>query len=281
MSYSAKFEPKRALSSWFSPLGASRLLSAADERELARQVHGGGIGSRLAFDALVAGNVRLVISVARQYSGAGLPLEDAIQEGNVGLMRAARKFDGARGVRFATYATWWIKQAIMRARDAQQTVIRIPSYKIENIQRLNRTRRHLRSKLGREPTVLEIAGFMGAKAADVDALLAVRVDVLHLDRPMQDGDQPAHHLVADPKAEDLDAGIEERELRRDLDAALATLSAREEAVIRLRFAYGEARACSLNEIGRRFGVSRERIRQLESRALQKLRHPSRSRHFGG
>jgi RNA polymerase primary sigma factor len=254
------------------------LVSAEDIKEAVRHLDVAEERVKRGKAELVEANLRLVVSIAKKYTNRGLQFLDLIQEGNIGLMKAVDKFEYKRGYKFSTYATWWIRQAITRAIADQARTIRIPVHMIETINKLIRTSRHLVQKLGREPTPEEIAERMDLPLDKVRKILKIAREPISLETPI--GEEEDSHLgdfIEDKKAvSPLEAAIR-YDLQRQINGALETLTPREEKVLRKRFGIGEATDHTLEEVGQDFEVTRERIRQIEAKALRKLRHPSRSK----
>jgi RNA polymerase primary sigma factor len=253
-------------------MGEISLLSREDEVEVAKRIAAGGPDAELARIALVNANLRLVVSIAKQYAYRGIPLSDLVQEGNIGLMKATEKFDHTRGFKFSTYASWWIRQAIVRAVESQCRTIRIPIYKLEVVNQVHYMQKVLSRKLGREPTIVEIAEQLEIEPDKIEELLHLTREPMSLDAPVSDDSESC---VADfIECEDTaapGAEFDAADLREQLCQSLATLSCREETVVRMRYGIGEPMRYSLEEIGARFHLTRERIRQIELKAIRKLR----------
>ena len=270
----------RVLTAYLKNMGEHPLLTRDEEYETAKLVlEGSGQEQEAAKERLINSNLRLVVSIAKQYSYRGIPMSDLIQEGNIGLMRAVEKFEYHRGFKFSTYASWWIRQAVVRAIESQCRTIRVPIYKLEVLNRLNSKIRELGKRLGREPSRTEIAEGMEVPLQEVDDLLRMLREPLSLDKPVgEDGDAKLGDFISHEGTQLPGDGLVEEDLRKRVTKALATLDPREEKVLRLRFGIDDLETCSLEQIGREFGLTRERIRQIEIRALSKLRHAKR-RHY--
>ncbi|HET8684904.1 MAG TPA: RNA polymerase sigma factor SigB [Micromonosporaceae bacterium] len=289
---------------YLNGIGRTKLLTAAQEVELAKRIEAGLFAAemlgaadlvadpqlradlativaegRAAKNHLLEANLRLVVSIAKRYTGRGMAFLDLIQEGNLGLIRAVEKFDYTKGYKFSTYATWWIRQAITRAMADQARTIRIPVHMVEQVNRMVRARRDLSATLGHEPSVAEVATAMGLAELQVLELISYDREPVSLDQAVgEDGESALGDFVAgvDARAEPADS-VSDGMLRNEVEIVLATLSQREQAVIRLRFGLDDGRQRTLDEVGREFGLSRERIRQIEKVTLLKLRHPSRAK----
>jgi len=260
---------------YLKEIGRVPLLSAEEEVELAKRME---LGDEESKRRLAEANLRLVVSIAKRYVGRGMLFLDLIQEGNLGLIKAVEKFDYRKGYKFSTYATWWIRQAITRAIADQARTIRIPVHMVETINKLIRVSRQLLQELGREPTPEEIAFEMDISVERVREILKIAQEPVSLETPI--GEEEDSHLGDFIEDEDAPAPAEAASfilLKEQLEEVLETLTHREEKVLRLRFGLDDGRARTLEEVGQEFGVTRERIRQIEAKALRKLRHPSRSR----
>jgi RNA polymerase primary sigma factor len=245
-----------------------------ERARLRRQIKAG----YAARDHLILANTRLVISVAKRYQGRGVPFHDLIQEGNLGLMRAVDKFDPSRGYKLSTYATWWIRQAVTRALSDQGRTIRLPVHMVESIRKLNRTAYLMEQDHGRPPSPEEIADEMGLKPRRVRWMLKVARRPLSLQKPVgEEKDSELGSFIEDEETPPPPEVAEQTLLRATLEELLTTLSPREERILRLRFGLQDGQIYTLEEVGERFGLTRERIRQIEKQALQRLRHPRRSR----
>jgi RNA polymerase nonessential primary-like sigma factor len=284
---------------YLNGIGRTRLLTAVEEVTLSKRIEAGlyaeeklagaaddliplleiiSAEGRAAKNHLLEANLRLVVSIAKRYTGRGMAFLDLIQEGNLGLIRAVEKFDYAKGYKFSTYATWWIRQAITRAMADQARTIRIPVHMVEQVNRMVRSRRDLAAALGREPNVAEIAAAMGVPEFQVIELISYDREPVSLDQAVgEDGESALGDFVAavDPRGEP-GGSTTSGELRSEVEIVLSTLSERESAVIRLRFGLDDGRQRTLDEVGREFGLSRERIRQIEKVTMSKLRDPARA-----
>ena len=260
---------------YLKEIGQIKLLSAEEEVELAKRV---SEGDQEAKNKLTEANLRLVVSIAKKYSGRGLHILDLIQEGNTGLIRAVDKFDWTKGNKFSTYATWWIRQAITRAIADQARTIRIPVHMVETINKVIRVSRQLLQELGHDPSPEEIAEEMNMPVDKVREILKIAQEPVSLETPI--GEEEDSHLgdfIPDEGASEPSEAASYTLLKEQLVSVLSTLTPREEKVLKLRFGLEDGRTRTLEEVGKEFNVTRERIRQIEAKALRKLRHPSRSK----
>ena len=260
---------------YLKEIGKVKLLSADEEIELAKRMEE---GDEEAKEKLAEANLRLVVSIAKKYVGRGMLFLDLIQEGNLGLIKAVEKFDYRKGYKFSTYATWWIRQAITRAIADQARTIRIPVHMVETINKLKRVQRQLVQELGRDPSPEEIAEAMDTPVEKVREILKISQEPVSLETPI--GEEEDSHLGDFIQDENVPVPADAAAftlLREQLDEVLNTLTEREQKVLRLRFGLDDGRARTLEEVGKEFKVTRERIRQIEAKALRKLKHPNRSR----
>ena len=260
---------------YLKEIGKVNLLTADEEIELAKRMEQGDENAK---KRLAEANLRLVVSIAKRYVGRGMPFLDLIQEGNLGLIKAVEKFDYRKGYKFSTYATWWIRQAITRAIADQARTIRIPVHMVETINKLIRVSRQLLQELGREPTPEEIAKEMDMSVDRVREILKISQEPVSLETPI--GEEEDSHLGDFIQDDNVPVPADAAAftlLKEQLVEVLSTLTDREQKVLRLRFGLDDGRARTLEEVGKEFNVTRERIRQIEAKALRKLRHPSRSR----
>src|SRR6478672_10959559 len=286
---------------YLNGIGKTALLTAEQEVDLAKRIEAGVFaghmlesGKRLspqrridlkmivrdggrARNHLLVANLRLVVSLAKRYTGRGMPLLDLIQEGNLGLIRAVEKFDYTKGFKFSTYATWWIRQAISRAMADQSRTIRLPVHLVEQVNKLQRLRREMNQSLGREATDAELAVELDVPEERIRELIDLSRDLVSLDQTVgTDDDAALGDFIADDTAPAAEAAVEAGLMRTQLRSVLGTLEAREAAVVRMRYGLDDGQPRTLDEIGRAFKLSRERIRQIERETMAKLRHPSRA-----
>jgi len=270
-------DDRDSLRAYLRELGRTRLLSPEEEIALAERIRQGDETAR---ERMIETNLRLVVSVAKRYQRCGLDLPDLIQEGNIGLMKAVMKFDPAKGYHFSTYATWWIRQAISRSLSNDSRTIRIPVHMVGTVHKVRRARLLLMHTLQREPAAEELARELNMSERKVKECLACLGDTVSLETPIgEEDDSELGDFIADGQFPDPADLIDNRLLRGQIDQVLDTLEEREREVIRMRFGLLDDKVYTLEEVGRHFGVTRERIRQIESKALRKLRHPSRSRYL--
>jgi RNA polymerase primary sigma factor len=285
---------------YLKEIGRVDLLTADDERRLAQQIEDGNNAAlhldhddltdverrrllravrrgQRAKSELIQANLRLVVSIAKRYSGRGMQFLDLIQEGNLGLMRAVDKFDHTKGFKFSTYATWWIRQAITRAIADQARTIRIPVHMVESMNRVLRTQRQMAQELEREPTLDELAERCVLPPDRIREILRISLDPLSLDSPVgEEDDSVLADFIQDPTIETPVDAATRRMLAQAVEDALSELTEREQEIVRMRFGLDDGQARTLEDVGREFGVTRERIRQIEAKTLAKLRHPMRS-----
>jgi len=261
------------LADYLRAIGYVPLLSAREEVALAQRI---ADGDRVAAAALTTANLRLVVSVARRYVNRGLPLEDLIQEGNIGLLRAVDKFDWQRGFKFSTYAVWWIRQAIVRAIDDKARLVRLPAHLQRTIGTLTRTTQQMGSDLGREPTETELSVALGMDDEEVHRILRAARMPVSLESPLGESEEGLLlDVLVDESAVPVERQAYQRVLRSTMvDVMASTLTEREQQVLELRFGLGDSGPVTLDEVGAILGLTRERARQIESRAISKMRHPA-------
>ena len=263
---------------YIKEIGTVPLLTAEEEVSLAMRIKQGDEQAR---KQLIEANLRLVVSIAKKYIGRGMSFLDLIQEGNIGLMRAVEKFDYTLGYKFSTYSTWWIRQAITRGIADTARTIRVPVHMVETINKTLRTSRDLLLELGREPNSKEIAQRMDLPVSKIDEILNISKDPVSLDKPIGEEDSQLGDFIKDSSSLTPLEYVEATKLREDLEWAVSTLPDREQKVIRLRFGFDDGEPKTLEEVGKVFNVTRERIRQIESKALRRLRHPLRAKRLAG
>lgn len=265
-----------SVKTYLRDIGKYPLLSPEEELEIAKKIKENGPDARYARETLANANLRLVVSIAKRYVGRGLALLDLIQEGNLGLIRAVDKFDYEKGFKFSTYATWWIKQAITRSIADQARTIRVPVHMVENINKVRKAQRELTNIIGEEPSAEIIANYLEMSLEKVEDALRTGLDTISLESPVGDeNDSQLSDFIEDSKSQSPVEIATANALRESMDEALSMLNEREEKVLRLRFGMDDNCARTLEEVGQEFGVTRERIRQIEAKALRKMRAPSR------
>ena len=270
------------MTEYFNAIGNIALLSHEEEIELAKKIEIGGIQGKLAFDKLVSANLRLVVSIAKDYAKKGIPLEDLIQEGNIGLMHAAQKFEWDKGFKFSTYASWWIRQAITRFLDDKKDAIRIPIHRQQQINNYKNEVSYLKQKLGRNPTDAELAQSLGWTQEQLNKIQNAILKTISLDKSYGNGNSDQDYTLADFVEENKYDNPEKAtynklinyQLQKDMDTFLTK---KENLVIRMRFGFDNGNTQTLEEVGNYLGVTRERIRQIEGNAIIKLRHLYRNR----
>ncbi len=260
---------------YLKEIGRVSLLTQEEEQELAQRAEQGDESAKT---RMVEANLRLVVAVAKRYVGRGMHFLDLIQEGNMGLLKAVEKFDYRKGYKFSTYATWWIRQSITRAIADQARTIRIPVHMVETINKVARASHQLVQELGREPSAVEIADYLGIPLSKVEEIMKLSQEPISLETPV--GEEDDSHLgdfIQDSDVSEPMEAAAASSLREQLEKALSTLTEREEKVLRLRFGFEDGKTHTLEEVGKEFNVTRERVRQIESKALRRLRHPSKSK----
>ncbi len=264
----------RSLNTYLKEIRSIPVLNLEEEMALAREARSGVRG---AINKLIQANLRFVVVVARQYQNQGLPLPDLINEGNIGLIKAAQRYDEHKGFKFISYAVWWVRQAMMQALAEQSRIFRLPLNRAEELRRINKVVRGLKQELGREPTTHEIAGRLSLDQKDVVDIMRTFSPHLSLDAPFSPGEEGRLlDVIEDTTIESPDTSVMEKSLREEVVWALNTLTDREAAVIRSYFGINIDKPMTLDEIGKQFGLTRERVRQIKERAIRRLRHTTRS-----
>ncbi|MXY98115.1 MAG: RNA polymerase sigma factor RpoD/SigA [Gemmatimonadetes bacterium] len=264
----------RSLDTYLKEIRTIPVLNLQEEMALARDARNGVNG---AINKLIQANLRFVVVVARQYQNQGLPLSDLINEGNIGLIKAAQRYDEHKGFKFISYAVWWVRQAIMQALAEQSRIFRLPLNRAEELRRINKVVRGLKQELGREPTTHEIAGKLSLDHRDVVDIMRTFSPHLSLDAPFSPGEEGRLlDVIEDTTIESPETPVMEKSLKEEVVWALNTLTDREAAVIRSYFGINREKPMTLDEIGKQFGLTRERVRQIKERAIRRLRHTSRS-----
>lgn len=264
----------RSLDTYLKEIRTIPVLNLEEEMALARDARNGVNG---AINKLIQANLRFVVVVARQYQNQGLPLSDLINEGNIGLIKAAQRYDEHKGFKFISYAVWWVRQAIMQALAEQSRIFRLPLNRAEELRRINKVVRGLKQELGREPTTHEIAGKLSLDHRDVVDIMRTFSPHLSLDAPFSPGEEGRLlDVIEDTTIESPETPVMEKSLKEEVVWALNTLTDREAAVIRSYFGINREKPMTLDEIGKQFGLTRERVRQIKERAIRRLRHTSRS-----
>jgi RNA polymerase primary sigma factor len=264
-----------SLDKYLHEIGKVELISADEEVELARRIR---IGDSDALERLIKANLRFVVSVAKQYQNQGLSLPDLINEGNLGLIKAAQRFDETRGFKFISYAVWWIRQSILQALAEQARIVRLPLNKIGSINKINKTFNQLEQLFEREPTILEIAHTMELVPEDVKDAMRSSGRHISMDAPLQEGeDGNLYDVLLNSDTPSPDKGLMTESLRKEIERALSTLTYREASIIRLYFGLNGKHAHTLEEIGEEFNLTRERVRQIKEKAIKRLKHTTRSK----
>jgi RNA polymerase primary sigma factor len=266
-----------SLDKYLHEIGRVDLITAEEEVELARRIK---TGDNKSLERLVNANLRFVVSVAKQYQNQGLSLPDLINEGNLGLIKAAQRFDETRGFKFISYAVWWIRQSILQALAEQSRIVRLPLNKIGSLNKINKTLAELEQKFEREPTVLEIAQALELAPGDVKEALRTSGRHISMDAPIgQEEDGNMYDVFLNSEAPSPDRGLLNDSLRREIERALSTLSLREANIVRLYFGLNEKHPHTLEEIGEEFGLTRERVRQIKEKAIKRLKVTTRCKHL--
>ncbi len=272
------YRSNKSLNEYLKEISRENLLTAEEEVELTRTMKTKGVKAQKAKEKMIKSNLRFVVSVAKQYKNQGLSFNDLINEGNLGLIKAASRFDETKGYKFISYAVWWIRQSILQALAEQSRVVRLPSNKISVLNKIHKTRSALQNKFEREPTMEEIAGIMDTTEDEIYNTLKISGQHLSIDSPIKDGeDNRLIDVLKSDQSPQPDSEITDFSLSVEIERALATLSQREREVITMYFGIDRYEPLTLEEIGQELSLTRERIRQIKEKALQRLRHKSRSK----
>lgn len=267
----------QSLDKYLQEIGKVDLLSADEEVELAKRIRQGDMA---ALDRLTKANLRFVVSVAKQYQGQGLPLSDLINEGNLGLIKSAQRFDETRGFKFISYAVWWIRQSILQALAEQSRIVRLPLNRVGSLNKLSKTLLHLEQENEREPTVDEIASELQVSVEEIDDTIKISNRHISVDAPFIEGeDNKLLDTLEDESEKSPDSSLVYESLQKEIKRSLSTLTDREASVISLYFGLDEGKSMTLEEIGKYFDLTRERVRQIKEKAIRKLRHKSRSKYL--
>jgi RNA polymerase primary sigma factor len=272
------YRSNKSLNEYLKEISKENLLTAEEEVELTKTMRTKGVKAQKAKERMIKSNLRFVVSVAKQYKNQGLSFNDLINEGNLGLIKAASRFDETKGYKFISYAVWWIRQSILQALAEQSRVVRLPSNKISVLNKIHKTRSALQNKFEREPTMEEIAGIMETSEDEIYNTLKISGQHLSIDSPIKDGeDNRLIDVLKSDQSPQPDSEITDFSLSVEIERALATLSIREKEVITMYFGIDRYEPLTLEEIGQELSLTRERIRQIKEKALQRLRHKSRSK----
>ncbi|MCD6595031.1 RNA polymerase sigma factor RpoD/SigA [bacterium] len=267
----------RTLDLYLKEIGETALLKGKEEVELAQRIHK---GDQKALEQLTKANLRFVVSVAKQYQNQGLSLADLINEGNIGLIKAGKRFDEKRGFKFISYAVWWIRQSILQALAEQSRIVRLPLNRVGTLHKIGRTASRLEQESGRAPSTQEIAEELGITVAEITSTLQISNSHLSLDQPFTDGESNSlKDVLEDEKSPSPDEDAMKQSLKGEIERVLATLTEREAEVITLYFGINRDKALTLEEIGVKFGLTRERVRQIKEKAIKRLKHTTRSRNL--
>ncbi|MCD6532282.1 sigma-70 family RNA polymerase sigma factor [bacterium] len=277
MARSPRRDVDRSLDLYLKEIGETPLLKPEEEVELAKRIHK---GDQEALEKLTKANLRFVVSVAKQYQNQGLSLADLINEGNIGLIKAAKRFDEKRGFKFISYAVWWIRQSILQALAEQSRIVRLPLNRVGTLHKIGKTASRLEQESGRAPSTSEIAQELDMDEEEISATLQISNTHLSLDRPFTEGESNSlKDVIEDEKSPAPDTEAMQESLKDEIERVLSTLSEREAEVISLYFGINRERALTLEEIGEQFGLTRERVRQIKEKAIKRLQHVTRSRNL--